>query len=227
VDFGLVGTRLIAGKLFSLTLQSLGFTRRATHMFFNRQARDTIEAELDKDESLLWLGKPNPLRIALQTYPFLLFGIPCASFAAILTAQWLKGPMSHPASSLPAETIGMGLTLAVFWIIAAAILMVPLGAYISAKTTVYALTNRRLLIVRRQPRRVQSFDRADIDQSSCKEFKDATGDITITLAQTSEDAGGNGAIKLVGIGRVRTVERLLISIASPLGSPTRASSVVG
>lgn len=182
-------------------------------MLFDRQARDSVEAELRSDESLLWFGRPNPIRVALEAYPFLLFGIPAAIISAWLTAQWVEGPMSHLLTAIPADTIGMGLTLLVFWILTIAAISVPLVRYLTARSAIYALTSERILSVR-LGRPTQSFEWENIEQAAYREFKDATGDITITLRRNSINAEDDRTIKIIGIPRIRSIERLLISSAA-------------
>jgi len=193
-------------------------------MLFDRQAREAVEPELAKDETLLWFSSPLPLRLALSAYPFLLFGICSSTVSACLTVQWIEGPMSHPVTSAPADTIGMGLTLLVFWIITIAALSVPVAAYLSALATTYAITSTRILIVRRG-RPAQSFEWTIIKQAACRVFKDSSGELTMTVRRFPVNTEENLVIKLIGIPRVRAVQKLLISRSVMTGSPTQASLI--
>jgi len=199
-------------------------------MFFDRQARENVEAELGPDESLLWFGKPNAFRIALKAYPFFLIGVPAAAISGFLTAQWIDGPMSHLLTATPPDTVGMGLTLLVFWIITIAALQTPVSVYLTARSTTYVLSSIRILIIRERPQRsVLAFEREEIEQVVCREYKNASGDRTIAFKRSRADRDEAAAkeIKMVGILRVRSVERLMISVASPLSMRTPASSTVG
>ena len=51
------------------------------------QLRTLIEAELDGDEKITWVGMPIPSRVALKALPLVMFGIPWTAFALF----WMCG----------------------------------------------------------------------------------------------------------------------------------------
>jgi hypothetical protein len=87
--------------------------------------------------------------------------------------------------------------------------------YFQALRTTYAVTDRRVLIlVRGKRRKVESYGPSAISGIERKELADESGDLVFARRQEKDGDGGQRSVevKLVGIPRVREVERLLRSL---------------
>lgn len=115
---------------------------------FDLQRR--LDDELDSSERLLWAGQPDPGRMARQGGCLAAFGIPWTLFAVFwtVTASGIGGIISSgfPGGSrgpgalfglfgLPFIAVGLGLLTAPFWMAR------------RARRTIYAVTDKRALII--------------------------------------------------------------------------------
>ena len=127
------------------------------------QAEQFVNNQLDPGEGVLWTGAPDPGRLAISSIPAMVFGVPFTGFAIF----WISMAYSTTAgASRPAGPLALfplfGLP---FLLVGLGMLTAPLWAYLAAGRTVYAVTNRRVLILSRllstsvksytQPRREQ------------------------------------------------------------------------
>ncbi|MFI5372254.1 MAG: hypothetical protein ACHQ52_11915 [Candidatus Eisenbacteria bacterium] len=174
------------------------------------EAEQIATRQLDSGERLLWSGSPTPGSMALGALPLALFGIPFSAFAAfwIVTAWTGTRHLSHsagpwflfPLFGLPFLFVGLG------------VLTAPIWAYFGAAKTVYAVTDRRALIIVGWPRSaVQSFQPADIGDLVRVEGADGRGSL---MFGSRAWTGNNGMVRttrigFVGIPDVRMVEELI------------------
>ncbi len=171
--------------------------------------------ELEPGEKMLWSGQPDPKRLSRKALLISLFGIPWTAFALfwVVAAAGFKLPdftfssfsdgfhAVFPLFGIPFVLIGLGMFTAPYW------------AYRSAKRTVYAITNRRALVISfGRAKRVQSYFEQDISDISRVERADGSGNIVFRTEETT-DRKGNARLNQIGffgVPEVRRVERILL-----------------
>lgn len=159
------------------------------------------QSELQPGESLYWTGVADPGRAALTAIPAALFGIPFAGFALFWMSAAYRGTSAihksanngftgvfslFPLFGLPFLLIGLGIVFA------------PLWAYLKGLSTVYAVTNQRVLIISgNASRSVKSCTPADIVSVDHRERPDGTGDV---LIRTNAQIRTNNSVSQVTLG---------------------------
>ena len=169
------------------------------------ESQQTAQAQLEPGERLLWHGKPDPKRGLLATIPLVLFAIPWTAFALFWTAAasglWFDdakpGPMSlFGLFGVPFILVGLGMLTSPYWL------------YKKAKQTVYALTNRRAMIITgASTKKIQSFTGNDMGAIERTERSNGTGDVNFaTMVGKKSDV----TVGFMGIADARRVERLML-----------------
>jgi len=177
--------------------------------------------QIDPGERLLWSGSPAAGAAALRALPAVLVGIPFASFAVFwIWSAWSMtshgkspgGPWSFfPLFGVPFVLVGLG------------VMMAPLWAYLAAGKTVYAVTDKRALIIGGGGLiigghghiigggGVQSYSPASMDEIARFERSDGTGSVYFASRETTTRRGGYRRVRIgfEGIPDVRQVEHLL------------------
>ena len=138
-------------------------------------ARAAVERELASGEHLIWFDRPRPWALARRDLPKSLFGIPFTAFAIFwVSAAYFgtshakeSGPFEFfPLFGVPFIAVGLGLLLS------------PLWSVLKARSTIYAITDERLMIIEGlRIRRVTSYTSADIQQIERTERRDGSGDV--------------------------------------------------
>ena len=149
--------------------------------------------------------------------PAMLFGIPFAGFALF----WMNGAYqatSHiskradsfskgfsvfPVFGLPFVVIGLGIVLA------------PLWAYLKGRSTVYAVTNQRVMVISGGgTRSVKSYTPADIVSVEHRERPDGSGDVVICTnsIMRSNNAVSKVKVALLGIPNVKEVAQQVMTL---------------
>lgn len=169
--------------------------------------------ELEPGERLLWSGQPDPKRLSKKAILISLFGIPWTAFAIfwVVAAAGFKLPdfsslsggfqSVFPLFGIPFVLIGLGMFAAPYWV------------YRSAKRTVYAITNRRALVISfGRAKSVQSYFEQDVCDISRVERADGSGNIIFRTEETTDRKGNSrlNQIGFFGIPEVRRVERVLL-----------------
>src|SRR5258708_16274876 len=108
------------------------------------------QSELQSGESIYWTGTADPRRAAIAALPAAFFGIPFAGFALFWISQayhatssmskstnnsFVHGFQVFPLFGLPFLFIGLGIVLS------------PLWAFLKAGSTIYPITNHRILTI--------------------------------------------------------------------------------
>lgn len=177
-------------------------------------------------ESVVWVGRPDPKRFALQRLPFFLFGIPWTAFALfwLAAASGFKFPNFNtfdffslfPLFGIPFVLIGFGMLLS------------PLYAYTKAFNTVYVITNRSLRIIQLgNTKKVQTFTANEIGTIQRIEKNDGSGTL-IFKQNVSYDSQGRStvtAIGFYGIPDVRTVEQY-VSVLRTSSTPQSSNASI-
>jgi hypothetical protein len=179
----------------------------------------TVLAELAPGEKIKWLGKPDPAQYARQALPMVVFGIPWTLFALF----W-EGGAIQPALQGIGRAGGPGMAFSImfplfglpFIGIGIGMLTSPIWYRRKAANTIYAVTDRRALIIEDAGRRtVQSFDRSVIAHLTRNERGDGSGNLlfgpdnNLEWAYRRRTSGSRTTPGFYGIRTVRQVEQLL------------------
>jgi hypothetical protein len=179
------------------------------------------QSELQSGESLYWTGTADPVRAALSALPAAIFGIPFASFALFWISQAYHATSAMSKSSNNAFTSGFrvfplfGLP---FLIVGLGIILAPLWAFLKGSSTVYAVTNQRVMIIAgTRSRSVKSYTPADILGVEHRERPDGSGDIVLlTNAVTRSNNNFTSQVKvaLCGVPNVKQVAQQVLALHS-------------
>jgi hypothetical protein len=183
-------------------------------MLLNHELYSVVQPDVEPGEQILWVGQPNPVRMAVKSIGGFLFGIVWTWFTVTFTMSWIG---HGDSSKWPGGIWGFGglafyLFMAPFLIIGLAMLSSPLFSYLQGLRTFYAVTNKRILIVETgKSRKVQSYGEGDVGNLERTEQPDGSGDLSFAK-QYYKDSDGNQRtrdIKFVGIAQVRSVENII------------------
>ena len=173
------------------------------------------QRQISSGETLIWADRASPMRVALRRLPIALFGIPFLAFAifwvnmASMAASAQSGPFSFfPWFGLPFVIVGAGMVLSPVWGYA-------VGAY-----TTYAVTDRRLMIMRRFPsHRVTSYGPDDIDTIERREGANGNGDVVFRQELRYGNRGRSRVhrIGFFGVPEVRRVEEEIRKLKGTAG----------
>ena len=177
------------------------------------------QSELQSGESLYWAGTADPRRAAFAALPTAIFGIPFAGFALFWVTQayhatsamsksgnnsFTNGFRLFPLFGIPFLFVGLGIILAPLWV------------FLKGASTVYAVTNQRVMIISGgTSRSVKSFTPADIVSVEHRERPDGSGDIVI---QTNALTRGNNnlvspvKVALFGVANVKQVAQQVMTL---------------
>jgi hypothetical protein len=159
-------------------------------------------ALLEPGERLLWSGRPNALR-----YMQARSGISTILGLATLVMSEFLMNAGRDGRILP--WIGM-----IVFIVAIALLLAPLLLVWRARLTDYAVTDRRVLIVTRQPLgRLDVMPRSGIRSIELRQRSGGVADVLIERVAAREPVG------ILAIADADQVERLLRSSLQPDGRP--------
>ena len=171
------------------------------------KAEEIALRQIDAGERLLWSGAPAPGAAALRAAPAILVGIPFGAFACFWI--WSAYSMTAGASGAPGPWRFFPLFGIPFVVVGLGVMLAPLWAWIAAGKTVYALTEKRALII--VGGSVQTYGPADMTRISRIERPDGTGSVYFALRTTPTKSGNfrNINIGFEGIPDVRQVEHLI------------------
>ena len=176
------------------------------------------QSELQSGESLYWTGTADPGRAALTALPASIFGIPFAGFALFWISQAYHATSAMSKSSQNAFTKGFTvfpLFGVPFLLIGLGIILAPLWAFLKGRSTVYAVTNQRVMIITGgSTRSVKSIMPADIVSIDHRERPDGSGDIVIQTTGMTRTNNSTSQIKvaLFGIPNVKQVAQQVMTL---------------
>lgn len=176
------------------------------------------QSELQSGESLYWTGTADPRRAALTALPAALFGIPFAGFALFWMSMAYRGTHAMSQSSSQAFTRGFSIFPLFglpFLLIGLAVVLAPLWAYLKGRSTVYAVTNQRVMVISGgNNRSVKSYTPADIVSVEHRERPDGCGDVLIrTNAVTrTNNSVSQVTVGLFGVSRVKDVAQQVMNL---------------
>ena len=109
------------------------------------EAEQVAMKQLDSGERLLWSGSPRPGGMALAALPLTFMGIVFTGFAAFWIASAMNVSSGSSGDGFPGAIFPLfGVP---FLVIGFGMLLGPVWAYRSAKNSVYAVTDKRVLII--------------------------------------------------------------------------------
>jgi Bacterial PH domain len=176
------------------------------------------QSELQPGENLYWTGTADPRRAAITALPASIFGIPFAGFAlfwinsafhathglARNSNAFAKSFSIFPVFGLPFLLVGLGMILA------------PLWAFVKGRNTVYAVTDKRIMIISGSGNRtVRSCTPADIASVDYRERPDGSGDIMIgtnSQIRTANNSVSQLKVGLYGVSNVKEVARQVLNL---------------
>jgi hypothetical protein len=185
------------------------------------QRREWVKAELAPGEKIIWVGYPDPAAFAAE-HPakpgdlLVFFG------ASVVWIIFLIAIMSLP--NLRPLATGLTVFSSVLFTVAVTYFLCrhPFGAYARAQRVVYALTDRRGLIVQQRgnsEQRVRSFSAEDLSRVAWRErvsnanvngLAEDTNDLVFSPASTGEDE----TVGFLAVPGSHNVERMIRSMLS-------------
>lgn len=184
----------------------------------------SAQSELQGGESLLWSGPANPGRSAMSALPAALFGIPFAGFAfvSMSTAYRNTHNLANHHDGLPGGISAFPLFALPFLLIGLGVMLMPLWVYLKGRSGVYAVTNRRVMLISgTSTRSVKSITPTDIAEVDHRERSDGTGDVLIRTNTVVRTNNGTTQITvgLFGVPDVKEVAGLVMKLrAQPVAS---------
>lgn len=171
-----------------------------------------VQDELRSGESLQWIGRPIPKRLAMKMMPMILFAIPWTAFALFWTAgaAGFKFPLFNqpfdlfPLFGLPFILIGLGMFCSPLWMVW------------KAKRTAYVLTNKRaILFDGGRSTTIRSFYLDKLDKLRRIQHADGSGDLIFDREVKVDNDGDNQTTDhgFLAISNVKKVEDHVRTIA--------------
>ena len=142
---------------------------------------EEVRDQISPGEIVVWAEHAGAFREALRILPTALIGIPFLAFALFWTFGAWQAASAEEEGILFFPLFGL-----IFVAVGIAMVLAPIWGYAVGLSTLYAITNRRLLIIRRFPtRRVVSYEPHDIE---AVERRDRGGGGDIFFGQESRSA---------------------------------------
>jgi hypothetical protein len=177
-------------------------------------AMEAARNVLAPGEKLLWTDRPRPWAVGAHNLFRLAAGMPVA---AVIFAFWAFFLFGHSQADVNEIKWPIAITIGGLWLLGS-----PLWAALIARRLVYAITDRRLMIIGGIfARRVTSYSATAIETIDCRENEDKSGDIIFRRIRQM-DSPRFGILDFVridysdgffGIGNVRRVEELARQLA--------------
>lgn len=144
------------------------------------EAEEAVRLELREGEKTCWIGRPNAARFAVQkSWNTFLLGIPFTAFSLFWTYKAADEGIFFRLWGIPFIVVGLGM------------LGSPLWQYWRGHKTIYAATNKRLLIITKGIlSSAKSYTPMDIDDIERKERGDGSGTIIFARERRSGGQGG-------------------------------------
>lgn len=162
------------------------------------------QRQIDHGEKLIWAERAGAAKVAFRHLPTALFGIPFLAFSifwTVMASSMTSGESGmfglFPLFGLLFVAVGAGLVLSPFW------------GYAVGVGTVYAITDQRLMVLRKFPRySVESYEPEDIGRITRTEGSGGRGDVIFReeMRRGSRGRTRTHRIGFFGVPHVRRVE---------------------
>ena len=171
-----------------------------------------------KGELVTWTGQPHAARSFVFSAPIWLFAVPWTTFSLFMMGTMAAGPLMGKQVPESFGTWGVSAVFAgmIFMVpfVAIGFLMMsaPFWAYFTARQTVYAITDKRLIILNEgRHRKVQGIEPDTMRQFTRTESTKGSGSLKITLGFTKDSDGDTVETQetLWYVPNVRRAEQLL------------------
>jgi hypothetical protein len=178
------------------------------------ELRTLVDNELDRDEKIVWLGRPDPKASGRGYLAVQLFAIPWTAFSVFwigMAAGWKipdfkQGFDFFPLFGIPFFLIGIGMLTSPIW-----------GKRLASKS-VYVLTNRRAIIFKKEftGMSIRSFNPDQLRTLERKQHADGSGDLIFKQEITGHSDSGPhiGQVGFLGVANVKQVEDLVEQLAA-------------
>jgi hypothetical protein len=181
-------------------------------------AQERAQSELQPGESLYWTGVADPRRTALMALPASLFGVPFAGFAVFWISSAYHATSAMTRSSSNSFTRGFAvfpLFGLPFLLVGLGVILAPLWVYLKGLSTVYAVTNQRVMVITGgNTHSVKSVTPADIVSVDHRERPDGSGDVVIVTTAQARTNNSVSQVKvgLFGVSNVKEVARQVMNL---------------
>ena len=176
--------------------------------------RQKVDKELEIGESIRWIGQPIPRFFTISSIGSFLFAIPWTAFAVFWMFMASRASILFALFGIPFVVIGFGMLSSPIWL------------RISAKNTVYVITNKRAFSISVPvtsfgnilSATTRNYPPSELNKIYRKERADGTGDVVMRIQasnryinnrrnQTTEEIG------FMGIRNPQEVEKMLRQLA--------------
>ena len=177
------------------------------------QLRSLINAELQRGEKLLWVGKPTPLRVVMQNREVVIVGV---LLLIVMICVLFIFPNAHVFSvNLVGLGFSFGWILLIFVLLGLTYFARPIYDYFMARRTIYAVTDRRALILKGRLRGRKALSYRQLEQVKRRDQLNGRGDLifgseTYVVRRSSGVRVRTRKIGFFGIENAREVEALLL-----------------
>jgi hypothetical protein len=180
------------------------------------ELRRVVTPDLQRDEKLLWVGRPTPLRVILQDRKVVTTGAVMLIALISLVMIVLVFPNSH---LLSLKLIGMGWSFGLivlgFLLLGLSYFARPIYDYFMARRTVYAVTDQRALILKATLRGRKILSYRQFEQVKRRSLFNGKGDLLFASENYRQRHNGSARIRtrsigFFGIENAREVEQLMI-----------------
>jgi hypothetical protein len=209
-------------KVVSFAMKGSSLRRERMRM---QMMETSISSELMAGEELLWSGRPDPQRksVVSQARVFLVLGWIYFLLGLALLILGFILLFAFGTSSVGGAILSTMIPGGIFFILGLVFLISAYDVYLTTKSTLYAITNRRAIVVRTgRYLRVISYGKRAIMQVQRFERPDGSGDLVFSgslflysnYSSNSNSAGYNlrRQVAFIGIPNVRAVEQKLLGI---------------
>ena len=180
-------------------------------MPFTHQLGDKVQRFLAAEERCIWLGQPNPTRIAMKYIIYVVAGLVLGVYFHHVIFQFIDTPTGTSVTSVFEyfESI-------VPFLFVACMILSPMVAYVSALGTIYVITDKRAMIINlsRFPRSTESYSKFESGDLSVNELPHRSGDLFFAKksVRSNNNVFRTVRVGFLGISDVRDVASVFASV---------------
>ncbi len=176
--------------------------------------RQKVDKELEIGESIRWVEQPIPRFFTATSIGGFLFAIPWTSFAIFWVSMALRASVFFALFGIPFVLVGLGMLSSPIWL------------RLSARNTVYLITNKRALSISIPvssfgnilSTTIRNYPPSKLKDIYRKERADGTGDVVMAVQQSTSNINNRRnqttqEIGFMGIHNPQEVEKMLRQLA--------------